>query len=208
MAGKARKSIAIAGLVCLFFSVNSCKFGKHQLPILGPFVVENGDTIYRSLPEFQFVNQDSQEVKRSDLIGKVVVADFFFISCPTICPTMTKNLKKVYDRYAGKEDFFIISHSIDTKYDTVPRLKAYAERLNVATDSWNFVTGERDSIFGIAQNFYMSTASEDSDEPGGLVHSGHFILLDRKGRIRGLYDGTDDASVGRLIADLKLLLHD
>lgn len=188
--------------------MQSCKWGKHTLPIMSPYVVEGADTIYKTLPEFEFINQDGEVVTRKDFLGKVFVADFFFVSCPTICPVMSKNVKKIYEKYDGYQDFRILSHSIDST-DSIPVLKAYAEGLGVDLPTWHFVTGVRDSIYNIGYDFYMATMKEDgSPGSGGYVHSGGLILVDRKGRIRGVYEGTSDASTGQLISDLTILLKD
>ena len=189
--------------LALLSSIGACKFGKHQLPYPGTQIVGT-DTAYHELPEFRFYNQDSTAITREDLLGKVVVADFFFISCPTICPVMGKHMKMIYDRYP--DGVQLISHSIDTRHDTIPRLKAYAQKMGVNDQRWHFVTGDRDEIYRVGQEFYMVSASADPSEPGGYLHSGSLILLDQKGRIRGIYDGTNEAQVGQLISDIKILL--
>lgn len=184
----------------------SCKWGKHTLPILNRFQVNGSDTVYQTLPRFEFVNQDGKTVTEKTVDGKVFVADFFFVSCPTICPVMARNLKKVYEKYEHQDDFIILSHSIDTKHDTVPVLKDYADRLGVSSKTWNFLTGDQEKIYDIGYDFYMATINEDPNEPGGYLHSGGLILVDKMGRIRGVYDGTNEAQVGQLISDLQLLL--
>ena len=139
--------------------------------------------------------------------GKVYVADFFFTSCPTICPIMKKEMLRVYGKFHNVPDFKILSHTIDPAYDTVALLKDYAMRLGVEDDAtWHFLTGDREKIFEIGQTSYLTTAMEDKNEPGGLLHSGAFVLVDREGHIRGVYDGTQETQVNRLIADIPLLL--
>jgi len=201
-----KSTFFLAVAVLSAIGISSCKWGKHTLPIISPYVVENGDTIYKTLPEFEFINQDGKTVTRKDFLGKVFIADFFFVSCPTICPVMSKNVRKIYERYDGIDDFRILSHSIDST-DSIPVLKAYSEGLGVALPTWHFVTGVKDSIYNIGYDFYMATMEEDgSPGSGGYVHSGGLILVDRKGRIRGIYDGTSDAETGQLISDLTILL--
>lgn len=199
---------AYLGSLLFFFLLVSCaEDQKKTLPILGRTEVVQGDTQYHTLPDFQFINQNGKELSKQDLLGQVFVADFFFVSCPTICPIMSKNLKKVYERFEDAENFTIVSHTIDTKHDSVPVLKSYSEMLGVQAPRWHFVTGNQDSIYQIGYDFYMASIQED-DSPGsgGYLHSGGLILVDRKGRIRGIYDGTKDAAVGQLISDLKILL--
>lgn len=198
-----RLSIAFVFVIAL----TSCKPNSKTLPVLSIASIEGEDTVFKECPPFSFANQNNEAITNSTFQGKVYVADFFFVSCPTICPIMAKNLKKVYERYSNEKDFLILSHSIDTRHDSVPVLKEYATRLGVSADTWHFVTGKKDDIYSIGYDYYMATVQED-DSPGsgGYLHSGGLILVDKKGKIRGVYDGTNEAQVGKLIADLKLLL--
>jgi len=177
------------------------------LPILNIEPTTTADTVFKNLPDFSFTNQEGETFTPANLAGKVYVADFFFVSCPTICPVMSKNLKKVYERFSDNPKFLILSHTIDPRHDSVPVLKDYADRLGVSSKTWHFVTGKKDDIYTIGYDFYMATIKEDENEgSGGYLHSGGLILVDAKGRIRGVYDGTNDAQVGQLIGDLTLLL--
>jgi protein SCO1/2 len=157
------------------------------------------------MPLFQFMNQDSQWVTQTNVLGKVHVMDFFFTSCPTICPRMKANMLTVYDEFDGDERVTMVSHSIDTRHDSVPVLHEYAERLEVKAPLWHFVTGEKDSIMGIARK-YMVTAMEDASAPGGYAHSGAMILFDRDRNIRGYYDGTSEEETAEMIVDMRRLL--
>lgn len=161
----------------------------------------------KALPPFSFMNQDSQMVSESDVAGKIHVMDFFFTSCPTICPRMKANMLTVYEEYEKNDDVVLVSHSIDTRHDSVPVLKEYAEKLEVTAPRWNFVTGEKEAIMGIARD-YMVTAIDDSLAPGGYAHSGALILFDRERNIRGYYDGTSADETQDLIRDMKRLLND
>lgn len=182
----------------------SCKKDK-PLPIFGQREVEGTDTVYHTIAPFQFVDQDSALVTNAMFKGQVYVADFFFTSCRTICPIMKTQMLRVYKATAEMPDVKILSHTIDPEYDTVALLKNFAERLGVTDKRWYFVTGEKDSIYKIAQTSYFATAMEDKSEPDGFIHSGAFLLIDRKQRIRGKYDGTKEEEVNRLIADIKKL---
>ncbi|MFD2247304.1 SCO family protein [Pontibacter ruber] len=185
------------------------------LPILGHRdVVEqevNGkmvaDTVYQQIPDFSFTDQDSQQVTAKTFEGKIYVTDFFFTTCPTICPKMKSQMLRVYEQYKDNPQVVLLSHTIDPKHDTVAVLKEYAERLNVSSDKWHFVTGEKDSIYSIAQK-YMVTAMEDEQEAGGFVHSGAFILVDQNRHIRGVYDGTQPDQVDKLLKDIPVLLNE
>lgn len=165
------------------------------------------DTVYHKIASFSFYDQEGDLITNDDVEGKVYVADFFFTSCPTICPIMKKEMLRVYDEFHDKPDFKILSHTIDPAHDTVALLKDYAQRLGVEDAStWHFLTGEQQKIFEIGQTSYLTTAMEDKDEPGGLLHSGAFVLIDQEGYIRGIYDGTRTDQVDQLIADIPKLL--
>jgi len=165
------------------------------------------DTIYHQIAAFSFLNQEGETVTNKEVEGKVYVADFFFTSCPTICPIMKKEMLRVYETYKDQPEFRILSHTIDPSHDTVDLLKDYAERLGVEdATTWHFLTGDQEKIFEIGQISYLSTAMEDKNAPGGLLHSGAFVLIDQQGHIRGVYDGTKTDQVDRLIADIPKLL--
>lgn len=165
------------------------------------------DTVYHKIAPFSFLNQDGESITNKDMEGMVYVADFFFTSCPTICPIMKKEMFRVYEKFKQNKDFKILSHSIDPTYDTVALLKDYSQRLGVEDAStWHFLTGDQEKIFEIGQTSYLTTAMEDNNEPGGLLHSGAFVLVDQQGHIRGVYDGTKEDQVNRLMADIPKLL--
>jgi protein SCO1/2 len=185
---------------------------KKSLPFLGPKetrVVEGKvDTIYHQIPAFRFLNQDSVWVSEQDMAGKIYIADFFFTSCPTICPKMKTQLLRIYERYASNDAIRILSHSIDPTFDTPSVLKQYAERLHVKAPRWNMLTGDKAAIYKLGEKSYMVTAQEDKNEAGGFVHSGAFILVDKNRHVRGIYDGTQEAEVNHLIEDIEMLLQE
>ena len=150
------------------------------------------------------MNQDSTLVTPTSLEGKIYVTDFFFTSCPTICPVMKTQLMRVYDKIENDTDVMIVSHTIDPEHDDVALLNSYAYNLGVSSSHWQFLTGDRDSIYALAQT-YMVIANEDADAPGGFIHSGAFLLLDKQRRIRGVYDGTEKDQVDLLMKDIDLL---
>jgi len=164
------------------------------------------DTVDHTIPDYKLVNQDSNWITPETFEGKVYVADFFFTSCPTICPTMKKEMLRVYEAYKNNDEVSIISHTIDPEYDTVALLKDFAEKLDVKAPKWHFVTGEKEAIYELGQKGYMVTAMEDENEEGGYLHSGAFILVDKERKIRGVYDGTKSEEVDKLITDIELLL--
>ncbi len=180
--------------------------GSQKLPILGNVVYEENDTIYHKIADFQLIDQDSSVVTNESYKGKIYVADFFFTSCPTICPKMKAQMLRVYGKFESNEEIGILSHTIDPTYDTVALLKDYADRLGVKSSKWKFVTGDQDYIYELAENSYMSIADEDENAPGGYIHSGAFLLVDKERRIRGVYDGTVAEQVDVLMNDMEKLL--
>jgi len=182
-----------------------CKDKQKRLPFLQQDVVGK-DTVYRTIPAFKFLNQDSLAVTNKDFDGKIYVADFFFTTCPTICPIMHRNLLKVYNKYLDNPEVKLASHTIDMKYDTPSKMKTYANKLGVKGDQWEFLWGTRDSVYAIAERNYLVSVGEDSKAPGGFIHQGYLILVDKHRRIRGAYDGTEDAQVAQLMDDMDILL--
>jgi protein SCO1/2 len=196
-------------LASLLFVALSCSQDK-KLPFLGrPQTQVNGgktDTIYHQIPPFRFLNQDSIWVSEKDMEGKIYIADFFFTTCPTICPKMKTQLLRIYERYATNDQIRILSHSIDPDFDKPYILRQYASRLDVKAPRWNMLTGDKKAIYTLGEKSYMVTAQEDKNEVGGFVHSGAFILVDKQRHIRGIYDGTKEEEVNHLIEDIEILL--
>ena len=192
--------VFVAGMI--FFG---CGQKVDRLPIFGQREVVGADTVYHTIANFGFVDQDSALVTNETFKDQIYVADFFFTSCRTICPVMKTQMLRVYEATATIPDVKLLSHTIDPEYDTVALLRDFANRLGVSSDRWHFVTGIKDSIYNLAQTSYFATAMEDKSEPDGFIHSGAFLLIDKDRRIRGKYDGTKEDDVNRLIADIKRL---
>ncbi len=185
--------------------MSSCQINEKSLPIFGEREVVGTDTVYHTIAPFAFVDQDSSWVTNTTFNNTIYVADFFFTTCRSICPIMKTQMLRVYKATAEMPDVKLLSHTIDPEYDTVALLHDFAERLGVESSRWHFVTGIKDSIYKIAQTSYFATAMEDKTEPDGFIHSGAFLLIDKKKRIRGKYDGTKEEDVNRLIGDIKRL---
>ena len=188
--------------------------GEQDLPILGHKTYtegkdEKGQTVRDSqplpLPNFRLLNQEGAEVTEALRQGKVAVVDFFFTSCPSICPKVKKQMLRLQEAYAGQPDFIMLSHSIDAKRDSVPRLRWYADKLGVKLPTWHLLYGEYEVMEELARGYLLS-ALEDAQAPGGFDHSGALCLIDRQVRIRGLYEGTDPKRVDQLLVDIKRLL--
>lgn len=206
--------IGLLTVLNLFFFSCEQKRKDEKLPFLGrKKIVERKegiksfyDTIPHKIADFRFVNQDSNWVSNETFENKIYVADFFFTSCPTICPVMKKQMLRVYDKFNQNEKFAILSHTIDPKYDSVKVLKSFADNLDVKTETWHFVTGEQEEIYNLGETSYMVTAGAEEDAPGGYIHSGAFLLIDMNRHVRGVYDGTIADQVDILMNDIDILL--
>ncbi|MBC6410864.1 MAG: SCO family protein [Ekhidna sp.] len=179
---------------------------ENLLPVYGATVIEENDTTYHTIKDFRLIDQDSVIITNESISDKIYVADFFFTSCPTICPAMKAQMLRVYEKFESNKGFIILSHTIDPKHDTIPLLNDYAARLGVSSESWKFLWGDQDEIYELAEGSYLSIADEDAEAPGGFVHSGAFLLVDKDRRVRGVYDGTVKEQVDVLINDVKKLL--
>ena len=171
------------------------------------------DTVFATVPAFRLTDQARQVITNKTFAGRAYVADFFFATCPGICPKMQGELLKVYTKYAKDPRVVFLSHTIDPAHDTIPVLRDYAQRLGI-TDAarWHFATtgahGEptaKDTVFQLARA-YFTAALPDKQAPGGFAHNGTFALVDDQGHIRGLYDSLNAQEVARLFEELPILL--
>jgi protein SCO1/2 len=183
--------------------------GKHNynmLPYIGPkeavVNIDGGyDTIYHQIPYFEFLNQDGEIVTRDDLIGSVYIADFFFATCPTICPKMATNMGYIQNKFKDRKDLRFISITVNPEHDTVEVLKEYANTIHADTKTWDFLTGDKEKIYDVAFNGFFVNAQKDDVAPGGFLHSQYFILIDKKGHIRGIFDGTIHKEIKENLTD-------
>ncbi len=187
----------------------NCNGGNNSsgdpLPIIPKLDKETGQAIEHTIRPFSFMNQDSQIVTNATFKDKIYIADFFFIHCPIICPKVKANTKFLYDELKDNKDVLFLSHAIDTKYDTIPALKEYANKLQIETDRWHLVTGNRKELHDIDVD-YVSSVKIDPDAPGGLDHSGYLVLIDKKGHVRSFARGTEREGAEKLLKDVKRLL--
>ena len=154
---------------------------------------------------YTFTDQQNRPVNQEMFEGKIYVADFFFTSCPTICPIMKSQMLRVYEKIKDNEQIVLLSHSIDPEHDTVEVLRDFGERLGIDADRWHLVTGKKEEIYDTSYRYGLA-AMEDKNAPGGFIHSGSFILVDPQGRIRGYYRGTEEEAVDQLIKDIGRLI--
>ena len=191
--------------ILLLLILQGCYKLPTKLPVLGKMEIIGGDTTFHQIPEFSFINQDSQVVNNATFEGKIYVADFFFTSCPTICPKVKAQVLRIYERFEHEDMLKYLSHSIDVRRDTVGRLKWFADKLEISSDRWHLITGDETEIYDIADD-YWSVAIKDETSPGGFDHSGRLLLIDPQRRIRSYCEGTDAKDVDRFMEDIEILL--
>jgi protein SCO1 len=158
-----------------------------------------------TVSDFTLVDQIGDTISRADFAGKITVVDFFFVNCQGICPIMNTNLSKVYEAYKGNNKIAFISHTVNPENDSVPVLAAHAKKYNADVKQWHFVTGDKKEIYRLARKSYLVSDTEGDGSKEDFVHSQNFAVVDGEGHIRGIYDGTEDKEIERLISDLKIL---
>ncbi|MDG1331667.1 MAG: SCO family protein [Crocinitomicaceae bacterium] len=169
--------------------------------------IEVADTVYPTIPDFSYVNQDSTVVTSKSMKGKVWVADFFFSTCPTICPTMTTQMKRLHAMTKDLEDDLqFISFSINPRYDQPTILRRYIKHHGIEANNWQFLTGDEEATHELGVNSFLVHVASDENAEGGYAHSPAFTLVDKEGVVRGVYIGTDTKDVDRLEKDLRKLL--
>ncbi len=180
-------------------------------------------------PNFKFIDQHKDSISQKDYEGKVYVVEFFYTTCPTICPIMNENLGEIADTFKDNKKFGIASFSIDPQHDTPEVLEAYAKNHGIVHPNWHLMTGDQEELYRLAQNDYKLTAQEDPNEPGGILHDGMFALIDKDGYFRSRTDehgnpilyyrgfvkrdarpevGQEEPQINELIEDIKALLHE
>ncbi|QLE01467.1 SCO family protein [Galbibacter sp. BG1] len=169
------------------------------------------------VPSFKFVDQNNDTISNKDYEGKVFVVEFFFTTCPSICPIMNANMIKLQNRFKGNEDFGIASFTINPEYDTPEVLKKYADEYGVTNPNWHLMTGDMSQVYKLSNTGFNLYAEENENVNGGFEHSGLFALVDREGYIRSrpdefgnpivYYDGTTDEGVKMIAEDIAALLN-
>jgi protein SCO1/2 len=196
-------------IIATFILVGCNSSGNNELRYYGFHETDpiTGDTIYHQIRDFSFVDQDSQLITNAYFDDKIYIADFFFTSCPTICPKVKAQMLRIYEKYEGDDRVALLSHTIDVKRDTVGKLKKYAQGLGADSPQWRFVTGDRDSIYAISYD-YISTVLEAPEVPGGFDHSGWILLIDKDRHLRAYADGTKEEKVDVFLKQIDQLLEE
>jgi protein SCO1/2 len=204
-------SIIVWGIIsiCLFYNILK---PIERLPVYQPASVNSelvDSTIahkinYHKISDFSLTNQNGETVTQKNYDNKIYVADFFFTTCQSICPIMTKNMKDLQDRLIQDSAVLLLSHTVFPEIDSVEVLKKYAIENNVIDSKWNLVTGDKKEIYDLARKSYLATKDSNFGDYD-MIHTENFVLIDKKKQIRGFYDGTDKDEINRLINDIKIL---
>ncbi|MDO6759865.1 SCO family protein [Tamlana sp. 2_MG-2023] len=160
---------------------------------------------YHKIADFSLTNQNGKTITQNDYKDKIYVADFFFTTCPTICPIMTKNMAEIQKEILNDDEVMLLSHSVTPKIDTVAQLKRYAIKKGVNDKKWNLVTGDKKQIYALARKSYLAVKDDGDGGPFDMVHTENFMLIDKKRQIRGFYDGTNPEEIEKLLNDIAIL---
>ena len=198
-------------LVCAVPLMLFCLYSIYQhyvsgLPYYGQGRIPASEAPYLSVPGFSFTNQEDKLIDSSLVDNKVWVADFFFTSCPSICPKMTAHLKTVQAAFKDVSDLKILSFTVDPDRDNATKLQQYASTHEIDASSWQLLTGTKKDLYQYARHGLFIDATDGDGGPEDFIHSDRLVLIDKNGHIRGYYDGTSDIDTKLLIADIKTLL--
>jgi protein SCO1/2 len=178
--------IFIPRIIDRFQQSNLVDSNRLSAPMPLSFIELNGEA--KRVPDFVFTNQDERLISNEDYLGKVYVIEFFFTTCPTICPIMNANMKRLEAAFGNRDDFAIASFTIDPEKDTPEQLKRYAENLGVFSQNWHFLTGKAETIYELANTGFNIFAGINPNVAGGFEHQGYFALVDQNGYLRSRTD--------------------
>ena len=160
---------------------------------------------YHKIKDFSMKNQNGETITQEFYNDKIYVADFFFTTCPTICPIMTENMGYVQEKIKNDSDVLLLSFSVTPEIDSVEKLKKYALEKNVIDSKWNLVTGNKKDIYNLARKSYLVAKTNGDGGKYDMIHTENFVLVDKEKRIRGFYDGTNSKEMDQLLNDIKIL---
>ncbi len=186
---------------------------KKPLPIYQPAMVSEElvdssiqhQMKYHKIADFSLTNQNGEIVTQDTYKDKIYVADFFFTTCPTICPIMTDHMYQIQKEIINDDDVMLLSHSVTPKIDSVPQLKKYAIKKGVIDRKWNLVTGDKKEIYKLARKSYLAVKTDGNGDEYDMIHTENFMLIDKKRQIRGFYDGTNLEDIEQLLEDIETL---
>ncbi len=207
-----RQIIVIVAVIAIPYALYSIlarsEFGM-RLKILGPKTInEKGESVDHTVSPFSFVNQLGDTITENDVKDKIYIANFFFASCPTVCPKMLTQVMRVQDEFRGNPHFLILSHTVDPRHDSVAVLRNYSRVYDADSSMWYFLTGDKKKLYLAARNSYLTDNLEGDGGPTDFIHSQYIVLVDPDRHIRGFYEGTDPDDIDRLIRDIHRLMKD
>lgn len=160
---------------------------------------------FHKIDDFRLINQYGDTISQANFENKIYITDFFFTTCQTICPVMTKHMEQIQEAYKHDDEVLLLSHSVTPEIDDVERLNKYAKEHNAIKDKWHMVTGDKKDIYRLARQSYFTTKTTGDGGPYDMVHTENFVLIDKEKRIRGTYDGTNPDEIEKAIEDIKIL---
>ncbi len=199
--------------VVVLCTISCCQTSNKQLPVYNPSDF-NPELVDRNMlntsenhtvTDFELMNQNGKLITQEDYNYKIYVVDFFFTSCPTICPIMTNNMVKLQDKFMDNDEIMFLSVSVTPEIDSIPVLRKYAADHGVIDSKWNITTGDKKHIYELARKSYFSVVEQGDGGLQDFIHTPNFILVHKKKQIRGIYDGTDNSEIHRLMDDIKIL---
>lgn len=158
-----------------------------------------------TVADFELFNQSGKKITQDAYEDKIYVADFFFTSCPSICPIMANNMVKIQKEFLNDDNIMLLSISVTPDIDSIPRLREYANKNGVVDSKWNITTGDKKHIYELARKSFFAVTNVGDGGLQDFIHTPNFVLVDKKNQIRGIYDGTNDADIQRIIEDIKIL---
>ena len=204
--------LLILSVIIIYLFYNALQPVK-LLPVYSPAMV-NSELVaeeiqhvrkYHTIADFSLTNQNGEIITQEDYKGKIYIADFFFTTCPTICPIMTKNMADLQKALGKDSDVMLLSHSVTPEIDSVAQLKKYTIEKGVDDRNWNLVTGDKKQIYELARKSYLAVKTDGDGGPFDMIHTENFILVDKDKRIRGFYDGTKKEDMDKIMADIEIL---
>ena len=210
--------IVVVGIAIAYF-MSKDQLNQKELPIIQPNDVKQEMVnpellqvgIGHRIGDFSFKNQNNKSVTLDELKGKVFVVEYFFTTCGTICPRMTEQMTRVQKKFRGRENFKILSFTVNPEIDTVEVMRKYATKHDALDGQWHFLTGDKEKLYALARNSFFvlkpAEAANLGDAQSDFIHTNNFVLVDQQQRIRGYYDGTSITEVNQLMKDIELLLN-
>ncbi|MEO9510967.1 MAG: SCO family protein [Flavobacteriaceae bacterium] len=210
-------AILYVPLLAMIIVLTFLKYGifNYKLPTFNPIDVSpelvdislQGISENHSIADFELINQNGKTITQDDYEDKVYVVDFFFTSCPTICPVMTSNMAKIQSEFLDNDNLMLLSISVTPNVDDIPKLREYANYKGVKDSKWNITTGKKKHIYELARKSFFAATDEGDGGLQDFIHTSNFVLVDKQKKIRGIYNGVDNQEIVHLIDDINTLMN-